>query len=63
MISNEIRVYLPQCGETLELEDSEPIINMLPHLSRHPERIHEKERFWLEVHRKRVRRYDTTQPR
>jgi len=47
-------------GETAELEDREPIVDTLLHLSRHPKEIHEKERFWLLERRKRVRRYDTT---
>ena len=45
-----------------ELEGREPIINTPPLLSRHPKRIREKERFWLEERRKRVRRCDTTRP-
>jgi hypothetical protein len=48
------------CGETTELEGREPTINAPPHLSRHPNGLREKERFWLEERRKRVRRYDTT---
>jgi len=51
-----------RCGETAELEGREPIVNTPPHLSRHPKGIREKERFWLEERRKRVRRYDTTRP-
>jgi len=46
------------CGETAELEGSEPIINTPPHLPRHPKGMREKERFWLEERRKRVRGYD-----
>jgi hypothetical protein len=49
-----------RCGETAELEDRVPNVNTPPHLSRHPKGIREKERFWLEERRKRVRRYDTT---
>jgi hypothetical protein len=48
------------CGETMELEGREPIINTLLHLSRHINGIHEKESFWFEDRRHRVRRYDTT---
>jgi len=52
-----------QCGETVELEGRQPIINIPPHLARHPNGILETERFWLEERRMWVRRYDTTQPR
>jgi len=45
-----------------ELEGRELIINTLPQLSRHPNGIREKEQFWLEERRKRVRRYHTTRP-
>jgi len=48
------------CGETMELEGREPTINNPPHLSRHPNGIHEKEWFWFEEHSNQVRRYDTT---
>jgi len=51
-----------RCGETAELEGREPTVNTPPHLSRHPKGIREKERFWLEERRKRVKRYDTTRP-
>jgi hypothetical protein len=34
-----------RCGETMELEGREPIINTLLHLSQHPKGIREKERF------------------
>jgi len=44
-----------RCGETLELDCRQAIINTLPHLAWHPKGIHENERFWLEEHRKRVR--------
>jgi hypothetical protein len=47
-----------RCGETTELEDRGPIANTPPHLSRHPMGIREKERFWLEDHKKRVREYE-----
>jgi hypothetical protein len=46
----------------VELEGREPIVYTLPHLSRHPKGFREKERFWLEERRKRVRRYVTTRP-
>jgi len=46
-------------GETVELEDKEPIVNIMPHLSRHPEGIHAMERFRVKECRKPVRRYDT----
>jgi len=45
-----------------ELECRELIINTPPHLLWHPKGIREKERFWLEERRKRVRRDHTTQP-
>jgi hypothetical protein len=48
-----------RCGETMELAGREPTINTPPHLTRHPNRIHEKERFWFEEYRNWVRRYDT----
>jgi len=51
-----------RCGETTELEGREPTINIPPHLLRHPNKIHEGERFKLEDLRKKVRRYDTTRP-
>jgi len=50
-----------RCGETMQLEGREPTINTTPHLSQHPKGIHEKEQFWFEEWRNRVRRYDTTQ--
>ena len=43
------------CGETMQLEAREPIYT-LPHLSRHPNGIHEAEQFWLEVCKNQVRR-------
>jgi hypothetical protein len=45
-----------------ELEGIEPIINTPPHLLRHAKGIREKERFWLQERRKRVRGCDTTRP-
>ena len=48
------------CGETMELEDREPTINTPPHLSRHPNRIHLKERSWFQEGWNQVRRYDST---
>jgi len=48
------------CSETMELDGREPTINTPQHLSRHPNGIHEKERFWFEERRNWVRRYDTT---
>jgi len=47
-------------GDTIELEGTEPSMDSLLHLSRHPNGIHEEEQFWLEQHRNWVRRYDTT---
>jgi hypothetical protein len=44
----------------MEVESREPTVNTPPHLSRHPNGIHEKERFWFEEGRNRVRKYDTT---
>jgi len=49
-----------RCGETMELEGREPTIATPPCLSRHPNRIHEKEGFWFEKCMNRVRRYATT---
>jgi len=43
-----------------ELEGREHIINTPLLLSRHPKTIGEKERFWLEELRKRVRGCDAT---
>jgi hypothetical protein len=37
-----------RCSETIELAGSKPTINNPPHLSRHPTRIHDIERFWFE---------------
>jgi len=51
-----------RCGETAELEGRLAIISTPPHLSRNPKGIREKEQFWLEERRKRVRRCDTTRP-
>ena len=48
-------------GETMELEGREPTMNTPLHLSRHPNGIHEIERFWFKEHRNWVRRYDITQ--
>jgi len=59
---SSVHIYQPphrRCDETTELDCREPIINTPPHLYWHPKGIHEKEQFWLEEHRKRVRRYDT----
>jgi len=47
-----------QCGETLELEGRQPIINTPPHLARHTKGILETELFWLGEHRMRVRGYE-----
>jgi len=41
----EMHHFGGRCGETMELEGREPTINTQPHLSRHSNRIHEKERF------------------
>jgi len=49
-----------RCSEMMELEGRAPTINTPQHLVWHWNRIHEKERFWFEEHRNRVRRYDTT---
>jgi hypothetical protein len=48
-----------QCGETLELEGRQPIINSLPHLAWHPKGIPEKEQFCLKPCMKRVSGYAT----
>jgi hypothetical protein len=42
----------------VELEGRQPIINTPPHLAWHPKGILEKEQFWLEERRKRVRGYE-----
>ena len=47
-----------QCGETMELDARQPIMNTLPHVAWHPKGIFEKELFWLEEHRNRVRHYE-----
>jgi len=52
-----------QCGETVVVEGSQPVINILPHLAWRPNGHLETERFWLKQHRMWVRRYDTTRPR
>jgi len=51
-----------RCGEMTELEGRDATMNTPPHLSRHPDRNGDKEWFWLEERRKRVRIYDTTRP-
>ena len=43
------------CGETLELEGRQPIINTPPHLAWHLKGIRQKERFWLEERRQMVK--------
>jgi len=43
----------------MELEGTEPTIHTAPHLSRHPNRIHEKEPFLFNERKNWVRRYDT----
>jgi len=47
-----------RCGETVELEGRQPIINTPLHLAGHPKGIGEKEWFWLKERRKRVRGYE-----
>jgi hypothetical protein len=44
----------------MEVEGSEPTIDTLQHLSRHPNKINEKDLFWLDEYMNRVRRYNTT---
>ena len=48
------------CGETMDLEGREPISKTLPHLSGHPNQIHQIQWVSVKEHRNRVRRYDTT---
>jgi hypothetical protein len=43
------------CGEALELERTQPIINSLLHFAWHPKEIREEEQFCAEEGRKRVR--------
>jgi hypothetical protein len=47
-----------QCGDTVELEGRQPIINTPPHLTWYPKGNHRKERFYLMECRKRVRGYE-----
>jgi len=47
-----------RCGETLELEGRQLIINTPPLLAWHPKGICEQERFWLEERWKRVIGYE-----
>jgi len=47
-----------RCGEMVELESRQPIINTPPHLALHPMRVPKKEAFRLEECRKRVRGYE-----
>jgi len=47
-----------RCGEMVELERRQPIINIPPHLTWRLKAILEKEWFWLEERRNRVRGYD-----
>jgi len=51
-------LYIYHCGETAELEGREPFDITLLHLSLHSKGIREKERFWIEEWRNRVRGYD-----
>jgi hypothetical protein len=44
------------CGEMMQLEGREPIINTAIYHLRHPNVLHEKERFWLEESMEIVRR-------
>jgi len=46
------------CGETVELESRQLIINTPQHLSWHPKAILEREQFWLKDCRMRVRGYE-----
>jgi hypothetical protein len=54
LITNVTRL---RCGATVELQGRQPINNSPPHLTWHLKGILENERFWLEEHRKWVRRY------
>ena len=47
-----------RCGETVELEGIQPILNIPPHLSWYTKRIHKKQQFYLEKCRKRVKGYE-----
>jgi len=47
-----------RCGETVEIESRQLIINTPPHLTCHPKGILEKEWFWLKERRKMVRGSD-----
>jgi hypothetical protein len=51
-----------RCGETAALEAESPSSTLRRTSRGIPKGIREKERFWLEERRKRVRRYDTTRP-
>jgi len=47
-----------QCGESVELEGWQPIINAPPHLAWFAKRLPERERIQFKHHRKRMRRYE-----
>jgi len=47
------------CDERIDLEGRESTINTPPHLSQHPNRIHEQGQFWFEGGMNQLRR-DTT---
>jgi hypothetical protein len=44
-----------RCGALTELERKVAVMNILPHVSRHPKGIDQKERFWLQEPWERVR--------
>jgi hypothetical protein len=50
------------CGETTKLKERVPIIALCRTSWCFPKEIYATKRFWLEEHRKRVRRSDTTWP-
>jgi len=52
-------MFIPsRCGEPVELEGREPILNTTRHLAWHPQGILENEWYWLEESRERVRQYE-----
>jgi len=62
MTRNCARFHDTWCGKTTDLDGRVTIINTPLDLSQHPKGCFENKQFWLKEYRKKVNRYDTTQP-